>query len=132
MPDGSCVLIVEDEYLIAAAVRQIMHELKLGLSHVAQTVEDAIKAAKEYKPLLIIMDLELKGNGDGVDAAIRIHKDQSCPIIFTTGHSGPAALQRIFQDHPTAIVKKPFSAEELKRAIRTALQVKNVSNALGA
>ena len=96
MPDGSCVLIVEDEYMIAAAVRQIMHELKLGLSHVAQTVEDAIKAAKEYKPLLIIMDLELKGHGDGVDAAIRIHEDQSCPIIFTTGHSGPAALQRIF------------------------------------
>ena len=66
-----CVLIVEDERLVAEGLTGILNELDLGTCKVARTVDEAVKAAKEHQPLLVIMDLQLKGNGDGVDAAKR-------------------------------------------------------------
>jgi two-component system, response regulator PdtaR len=120
--DERCILIVEDEHPIADALQHIVHDLGLGVCHVAATVDEAVKAAKQHRPLLVIMDLELKGQGDGVDAAKRIHEDQGCPIIFTTGHTEAAALQRILQDNPAAVLKKPFSAEELMSVVWSTLE----------
>ena len=124
MPGGSrpCILIVEDEPLVADGLRGIMDELDLGTCQVAQSVQEAVSAAYEWQPLLIIMDLQLRGIGDGVDAAQQIHQNLNSPIIFTTGDTTPAALRRMFQDRPSAILKKPFSVDELKRAIRSALR----------
>ena len=57
-----------------------------------------------------------------LDAAQQIHQNLNSPIIFTTGDTAPAALRRMFEDRPSAILKKPFSVDELKRAIRSALR----------
>jgi two-component system, response regulator PdtaR len=122
MDENSCILIVEDEPLVADGLRGILDELGLGTCQVAQSVQAAVSAARANRPLLIVMDLQLSGIGDGVDAAQQIHEEQDCPIIFTTGNTAPSALQRICEDRPSAILKKPFSAEELKRAVVSALR----------
>jgi two-component system, response regulator PdtaR len=85
-----------------------MEELDLGTCQVAQSVDEAIRAAERHKPLLIIMDLQLRGFGDGVDAAIEIHEHLDCPIIFTTGDTSKSALVRMFDDRPSAILKNHF------------------------
>ena len=122
MEDHSCILIVEDEKLVADGLRGILDELDLGTCQVAQTVDEAVSAAQRYKPLLIIMDLQLRGLGDGVDAARQIHKQLDCPIIYTTGNTAPSALRRILEDRPSVILKKPFSVIDLKLAILAVLR----------
>ena len=122
MEDHPCILIVEDECLVAEGLREIVDELDLGTCQVAQSVDEAVRAAERHKPLLIIMDLQLRGIGDGVDAALAIHDHLDCPIIFTTGNTAPSALRRIYADRPSAILKKPFSVTELKQAIHSALR----------
>jgi two-component system, response regulator PdtaR len=122
MSGTPCILIVEDEPLVADGLRGVLEEIGLGTCHVAQSVGDAIRAAEQHKPLLIIMDLQLRGIGDGVDAAIAIHKHMNCPIIFTTADTSKSALQRMFEDKPSAILKKPFSVGVLKRAVLTSLR----------
>ena len=117
-----CILVVEDERLVADGLTGLLRELDLGTCQVARTFEEAVRAAEEHTPLLIIMDLQLRGNGDGVDAAKKIHEHLDCPIIFTTGDTAPSALLRIFEDKPSAVLRKPFSADDLLRAIRTALR----------
>jgi two-component system, response regulator PdtaR len=122
MEDHSCILIVEDEPLVAEGLREVMDELDLGTCQVAQSVDEAVRTALKHNPLLIIMDLQLRGIGDGVDAAIEIHNHLDCPIIFTTGNTAPSALLRIFDDRPSSILKKPYSVVELKQALRLALR----------
>ena len=116
-----CILVVQDERMVANALTGLLTELDLGTCQVARSFEEAVRAA-EHTPLLIIMDLQLRGNGDGVDAAKKIHEQLDCPIIFTTGDTAPSALLRIFEDKPSAVLRKPFSADDLLRAIRTALR----------
>jgi CheY-like chemotaxis protein len=122
MSEISYILIVEDEPLVADGLRGVLEEIGLHTCHVAQSVDDAIRSAEMHKPLLIIMDLQLRGVGDGVDAAIAIHKHMDCPIIFTTADTSESALQRMFEDRPSAILKKPFSVAVLKRAVLTSLR----------
>ena len=117
-----CILIVEDERMVADALAGLLSELDLGTCQVARNFEEAVRAAEKHPPLLIIMDLQLRGGGDGVDAAKKIHEQLDCPIIFTTGNTAPSALLRIFEDKPSAVLKKPFSPKDLMRAIQTALR----------
>jgi two-component system, response regulator PdtaR len=122
MKDHPCILIVEDERLVADGLREVLDELDLGTCQVAQTVEEAVSAADRYNPLLIIMDLQLRGSGDGVDAAQQIHDHLDCPIIFTTANTAPSALTRILEDRPSVILKKPFAVIDLKLAILAVLR----------
>ena len=122
MQGDSCILIVEDCDLVAQALRTFVKDLGIGRSCHARTVGEAVALASRHRPLLILMDLELEGIGDGVDAAERIHADQNCPIIFLTGNTAPTAMRRIFHGQPAAVLKKPFSAEALERSIQDALK----------
>ena len=89
-------------------------------SHVS-TGEDALQKAKEEKPDLILMEISLEGELDGIQAAKEIKKDFSIPIIFLTSHSDSKILNRAMSLKPDGYIIKPFTEEELRNSIKLAL-----------
>jgi two-component system response regulator LytT len=116
------VLIVEDDSSVAESLCIVLEDVGFGICRVARTVQEAVDAAHEHRPSLILMALELPGRGDGVDAAQQIHAGQDCPIIFLTSNTDLDARRRIFQDKPAGILTKPFTAPELISTIQTVVQ----------
>jgi two-component system, response regulator PdtaR len=119
---AECVLIVEDEALIAMGLRHQVSQIGMKVCAVAGTASAAIVLAQEHRPRIVLMDVRLGGEQDGVDAALAIHESVGSKVIFITGSQEPKTLARIQQDHPTAVLFKPMSERQLKITIEAALQ----------
>jgi len=113
----NCALVVDDEFLIAEGLRVQLEDMGIAVCAVAATAQDAIALAIQYDPRLVLMDMRLKGDGDGVDAAIAIHRQVGSKIIFITGSREQETLDRINSDHPAATLFKPVSPFQLRRTI---------------
>jgi CheY-like chemotaxis protein len=70
---------------------------------------------------LVLMDMRLAGEEDGVDAALAIHALGIAKVIFITGSREPATMARIQLDHPSAVLFKPIFGRQLQKAVETAL-----------
>lgn len=115
------VLIAEDEALVAL---DISHELEsAGYSVVGQVTSGkaAVEKASELKPDVILMDITMPGEIDGIHAAEEIGKKLGTPVIFVTAHSDEATLQRAKLTRPSGYVMKPFEPNELRANIEIAL-----------
>jgi PAS domain S-box-containing protein len=121
MPQGSKILIVEDEMLISMEIKQKLHSM--GYAVVGQVIsgESAIQKAGEEKPDLILMDIRLKGEMDGITAAKKIMELYDIPIIFLTAHSDKATLERAIAISPSGYLLKPFKGRELMTNIEMSL-----------
>lgn len=115
------VLIAEDEALVAL---DIAHELEsAGYTVVSQvsTGRAAVEKALELRPDVVLMDITMPGELDGIQAAEEITKKIGAPIIFVTAHSDEATLQRAKLTRPSGYVMKPFEPNELRANIEIAL-----------
>lgn len=116
----ACVLIVEDEFLIAQGLCLQVEDMGLAVCATAASAEEAVAAAKAHRPRLVLMDMRLQGDKDGVDAALAIHEHVGSKMIFVTGSREPATLDRIRLDHAAAVLFKPVSDRQLRAAIEAA------------
>jgi CRP-like cAMP-binding protein/CheY-like chemotaxis protein len=115
------VLIAEDEALVAL---DITHELEsVGYSVVGQVSSGraAVDKAVETRPDVVLMDITMPGEIDGIQAAEEIGKRVGCPVIFVTAHSDEVTLQRAKLTRPSGYVMKPFEPNELRANIEIAL-----------
>jgi response regulator of citrate/malate metabolism len=119
----NCVLIVEDEFLIADMFETQIEAMGIAVCGIAGTADQAIALAREHHPALVLMDVRLKGDKDGVDAAIAIHSTVGSKIIFITGSREPANVQRMELDHSIAVLFKPIYGRVLQRAVESALSL---------
>jgi DNA-binding NarL/FixJ family response regulator len=115
------VVVVDDEYLIAAALSAQLEALGLTVCGAAATADQAIALAMAARPAVVLMDVRLGGDKDGVDAALAIHAAVGSKVIFVTGSREPATLARIERDHPAAVLFKPISDWQLRQAIEAVL-----------
>jgi len=111
------VLIVEDEFLIAEVLSDMVADMDLALCGVADTAQAAVEMATDQLPELVLMDVRLKGQADGVDAAIAINGLVGSKVIFITGSREPETVARIGLDHAAALLFKPVSFEQLRQAV---------------
>lgn len=116
----TCVLVVEDEFLIAQGICMQVEDIGLTVCATAATADDAVAAALEHRPMIVLMDVRLQGTLDGVDAALAIHEHVGSKVIFVTGSREPATLDRIGLDHPSGVLFKPVSDRQLRTAIESA------------
>ncbi|NLV28157.1 MAG: response regulator [Methanomicrobiales archaeon] len=121
MPQGSKILIVEDEMIISMEIKQKLKEMGYDVVAQAITGESAIQKAGEKKPDLVLMDIRLKGEMDGITAAKRIIELYNIPIIFLTAHSDKATLERAIAVSPSGYLLKPFKERELMTNIEMSL-----------
>ena len=119
----NCVLIVEDEFLIADMFETQIEAMGITVCGIAGTADQAVALAREHRPALVLMDVRLKGDKDGVDAAIAIHDTVGSKIIFITGSREPANVKRMQLDHSIAVLFKPIYGGALQRAVESALSL---------
>lgn len=128
MTDGhTCVLVVDDEQLIALALTLTLREMGLRVCGIAATAAKAVELARTHRPSLVLMDVRLKGQADGVDAALEIHQAFGTPIIFIIGSMEPETVERIRQDHPAGVLFKPIMPNHLKAEIDKVLFSRSVA-----
>ena len=115
------VLIVEDETIIGMEIRFRLAVIGYNVLDIVPTGEQAIEKAQILRPDLILMDIHLQGEMDGVTAAEHIRKTTNTPVIFLTAHTDEQTLQRAKIQEPFAYLVKPFQERELDIAIQMAI-----------
>jgi CheY-like chemotaxis protein len=115
------ILIVEDEQIIAADLRNKLQRLGHEVIGMAIAGEEAIGIADQLKPDLVLMDVQLEGEMNGTEAARRIQERTGAPVIFVTAFPGvfirePGQMQR-----PGICLGKPFSRIQLEAALDAVL-----------
>jgi len=116
------VLIVEDEYLISLGLTAQIEDMGLKVCATADSADAAVMQAETHRPAIILMDVRLRGERDGVDAAQAIFHTVGSKIIFITGSREQRTIDRIDQDHPFAVLFKPISDKQLHAAVNDAMR----------
>jgi PAS domain S-box-containing protein len=115
------ILVVEDESIVAMDIKQRAESLGYTVTAVTPSGEKAVKIAEETTPDLVLMDIVLKGEIDGIEAAQRIKNAHDIPIVYLTAYSDEKTLKRAKVTEPFGYIIKPFEDRELHSAVEMAL-----------
>ncbi|MDD5149593.1 MAG: response regulator [Flavobacterium sp.] len=107
------IYIVEDEPLIAQTIETVLKKYHFQIVGDADNAEDAFEEISELKPNLVLLDITLEGETDGIDLAKKIDVSLKIPYIFITSLSDPITIQRIKQCNPMGYIVKPFTEQNL-------------------
>jgi PAS domain S-box-containing protein len=115
------ILVVEDEAIVAEALRSKLQKLGYAVPSTASSGEEAIKKVEENNPDLVLMDIVLQGEMDGIEAAGQISTHYNTPVVYLTSYSDDKMLLRAKITEPFGYIIKPFKERELQVAIEIAL-----------
>jgi CheY-like chemotaxis protein len=115
------ILVVEDEPWIAMDMQRIVADAGYHAVGLAQDANEAIQMAAETRPALVLMDIRLAGQRDGIDAAVELFRRFGIRSIFVSAHFDGATRRRAEAAQPHAMVDKPIDPDALLAAIQRAL-----------
>lgn len=118
------ILIVEDDRDVAYILTHTVNRLGFSVAGAEESGEQAIKEAEKLKPDIVLMDIMLKGQMDGIEAADYIGKQFKIPVIFVTAMTDTKTLERVALSAPYGFIVKPFRDDELRTVIDIALLAK--------
>lgn len=115
------VLIVEDEIIIAKDMTLTLTKLGYTVVGHCSSGEETLSIVGEKHPNIVLMDIMLKGEITGIDAAKEIHDKYNIPVVFITAYSDEDTIGRAKTSAPFGYIVKPFKANDLRATIETAL-----------
>lgn len=116
------ILIVEDELIIAEDIRAQLEDLGYEvITHIPRNYQESLDTFNRELPDLILLDIIIAGERDGIDLAERIREISDVPVIFLTSHADQATVERAKNTHPDAYIVKPFEKKDLYASIEIAL-----------
>jgi two-component system, response regulator PdtaR len=115
------ILVVEDNFLVASQVEMALSDAGFDVSGIAASAEEAMELARIQKPALVVMDVRLIGERDGIYAAVEIFQKLGIRCIFATAHYDQHSLDRAKPAMPLGWLQKPYSMISLVNAVRQAL-----------
>ncbi len=132
---GERILVVEDEWVIANQICSNLKEFGYTICSTASTGDEAIRKVETDSPDLILMDIVLAGEIDGIETADRIALRFDIPVIYLTAHTNHGYIERAKQTKPFCYLVKPFKKQELYSNIEMALHKhrvdKEIKDSLG-
>ena len=114
------VLIVEDEFLLALQMEQVLLGAGFEVTGLAADAATAVRLAAETQPQLVLMDVRLNGQRDGVDAAVEIWQRFQIRSLFVTGNTETATGPRAEAAHPVGVLSKPYRESDVIRSVQQA------------
>ena len=120
------VLIVEDESIIAMETESVLTGLGYEIVAIVDTGEKAIEVTEQQKPDIILMDIRIKGEIDGIDTAEIIRSKFEIPVVFLTAHLDEERLEKVKLTMPFGYILKPIKERDLKVTLEMALHVSKV------
>jgi len=115
------ILVVEDEHIVAMGIKKMLKNLGYTVTGVASSGKDAISKAESTFPDVVLMDIMLKGDMDGVEAAKEIRERFDVPVVYLTAYSDNKILERAKKTEPFGYIVKPFDEKDLHSSIEVAL-----------
>lgn len=111
------ILIVEDEVELAGNISEILSDLEYKVAAIVDNAQSALAFLEENEVDLVLMDILIHGDLDGIDLAYKIREKYNLPIVFSTAYSGTEYLERISSDIHEGYLLKPFTLDSLKTAV---------------
>ena len=118
--ESKTILIVEDEKIIAEDIKNTLIKFNYKIPDIIASGEKAIQKAEEIRPDLVLMDIMIEGNMNGIEAARRIYRDFEIPIVFLTAYADENILEQAAESSPFGYLIKPFEDRELRATIEMA------------
>jgi DNA-binding LytR/AlgR family response regulator len=115
------ILVVEDESIVRKDIERSLTKMGYNVVAQADNGEKAIELAHEFKPQIALMDIMLKGDMTGIEAAAKIKEDIDIPVIFLTAYADEATLSKAKITEPHGYILKPFKEIDLHTTIEMAL-----------
>ncbi|ABD02613.1 response regulator [Synechococcus sp. JA-2-3B'a(2-13)] len=115
------ILVVEDEKIIAKDIANVLKKFGYAVPAIASSGEEAIRRLEEMPVDLVLMDIVLKGDIDGIEAAKRITERFNIPVVHLTAYADEDTLSRVKETRPFGYIIKPFKERELYTTIEIAL-----------
>lgn len=115
------IMIVEDESVLAENLQMKLETLGYEVTGVADHAEQAISMARENRPEVILMDVRLNGEMDGIQASQILQEESRIPVVYLTGHADEETYNRMQETHPDGCLLKPCDPEALQMVLELAL-----------
>ena len=115
------IMIVEDEALLAADIQRQLEGLGYTITAIAASSEKALKKIDEDPPDLVLMDIRIKGEADGIETAQEIKNRHGIPVVYLTAYADKTFLERAKVTEPFGYMIKPVETKELHAAIEISL-----------
>ena len=126
------IVVVEDEAIVAMDLRAKLEDLGYTVPGSSHSGEDAVNLVSLVQPDLILMDIRLSGEMDGIQAAGEIRKTLDIPVVFLTAYADEATLERAKQTEPLGYLLKPVDNKSLQTVVELALHKHEVDQKLKA
>jgi PAS domain S-box-containing protein len=121
------ILIVDDEVVIAADLESRLKKIGYTVCGKATTAQKALELVEQHRPDLVLMDIVIKGDMDGIDTAEIIREKWGLPVVFLTAHADTDRLERAKLTYPFGYLLKPFKDRDLKITLEMALYAATVN-----
>ncbi len=116
------ILVVEDEQIVALDLQLVLEDMGYIVIGPAASAEEARLKAGEDRPDLVLMDVRIEGDADGIQTAAMLRAQHQVPIVYLTGNADDATLTRALATEPDGYLAKPFDAPTLRATIEVALR----------
>lgn len=120
------ILVVEDENILALGLKKKLEKLGYTVTGIAASGQETIEKVADNLPDLILMDIVLKGDMDGIETAKKLNETLTIPVIYLTAYADDAILKRAAATVPYGYILKPYKEKELKANIEMALYRKKI------
>jgi DNA-binding LytR/AlgR family response regulator len=114
------ILVVEDESIVSKDIQQSLKKLGYNVVGACASGEEAIELAGEVRPDIVLMDIMLKGEMSGIEAAGKIKEDLNIPVIYLTAYADESTLSKAKITEPYGYILKPFKEIDLHTSIEMA------------
>ena len=121
LPGRARVLVVEDEALIALDLESRLVELGYEVVGIADNRDDAVDLCRRKNPNLVLMDISIRGDMDGIETARDLVEMRDVPVIFLTAYANDSTVERAAEVSPYGYLQKPFHDRTLTATIKVAL-----------
>jgi CheY-like chemotaxis protein len=115
------VLIVEDERIVARDLERRLRRLGYTVVALVSTGIDAVQQALQHRPDVILVDIRLQGEMDGITAVESIHQQLQVHVVYLSAHLDEATQVRAQDTHPDAFLQKPFNDAHLQQTLQQVL-----------
>ena len=130
MNTADSILIIEDDVNSAFVLKAILQKAGYSIAPIASSGEMALQLVEEYHPSLLLMDIALSGNLDGIDTALKIKQKYDVPVIYLTGHTSEDVIRRAKASAPFGFLLKPYTAKMVLITTEMALHKASMGNNL--
>lgn len=122
------ILVVEDEMIIGAKISMQLSSLGYEVTGILPRGEDAIQHVADNRPDIVLLDINLKGQLDGIETAARLQQHGHIPVIYITANADEATFNLAKSTRPYAFISKPFKQLDLQRAIELTISLMAENN----